>query len=262
MIRYYTRFITIGFGMFIICIAGCKTIYKADPKKSAVVRESLTPTDTIIRKQLNGVDFYAEGNIPVAWNLSLDFDKGFIFKTSEQNLIAGPVKSERETAIKADIYSTKTDAGMMKVIAYDDVCAGNTKTNISKKVEVRIDDKLYSGCGKYLFDFLLNDIWELELIDSKELTSSNYKKQLPKLEFDLEKNKMLGYDGCNNITADISVQGNHITFSPFSNTGSNCFTQKIFSDFLSNHTVDYYIKDDKLVLYLINDSKLTFKKVK
>lgn len=262
MIRCHTRFITICFSIFIICIAGCKTIYKGDPKKSATLRESLTPTDTIIRKQLNGIDFYAEGKTPVAWSVSLDFDKGFIFKTAAQNLIAAPVKSSRDAMIKADTYSSKTDAGMMNVIAYDETCAGNTKTTISRKVEVRIGDKLYSGCGKYLFDFLLNDIWELELIDSKELASSDYKKQSPRLEFDLEKNKMIGYDGCNNINADISIQGNHITFSTFSGTGSNCSTQKLFSDFLSNRTVDYYIKDDKLVLYLINDSKLTFKKVK
>ncbi|MFT3911334.1 MAG: META domain-containing protein [Ferruginibacter sp.] len=150
----------------------------------------------------------------------------------------------------------------MKIVVYAEPCASDAKSNTSRNVEVTVNNKRYSGCGSYLYDYLVNDVWELQYIDNRDPVSP--KKQLPRIEFDLQQNKMIGYDGCNNISSDIEIKGNHIKFSAFAGTKLSCpgnETEKIFSTMLSGHTVDYTIENRRLNIYLINDSKLTFTKV-
>ena len=247
--------------IFVYCflLAACKTTYKPGPAKSAGTAAAVIPPDSLIKKQHRGVDFFAEGSDPVSWTLELDLESGFTFKPlGSQQLIAGPVPATRLS--NADSYLSKTDSGSMTVLVYDEPCNSNDKS--SRKTEVTISNKRYIGCGKYLYDYQLNNIWVLQYIDNKEPEQTDYKK-LPRLEFAISKNKMTGYDGCNNIISAISVNGNHIKFSAFPTPGSGCSnntTAKLFATMLSDHTVDYSIENGRLVIYLINDSKLTFTK--
>jgi heat shock protein HslJ len=254
-----TRSTTISILICYCLLNACKTTYKPDPTKSAVTRANVMPPDSLIKKQQKGIDFYAEGNIPVSWTIELDLENGFTFNPSgSQQLIAGPVPVIRLS--NAESYLSKTDSGIMKLIVYDEPCSSNDKS--SRKTEVTINNKRYSGCGKYLYDYQLNNTWVLQYIDNREPEQSNYKK-LPRIEFDLTKNTMTGYDGCNNISSSITVNGNHIKFSAFPGLSSACSnntTAKIFATMLSDHTVDYNIENGRLIIYLINDSKLTFTK--
>lgn len=239
-------------------LTACKTTYPPEPSKPAVKTTTNIPPDSLIKKQHKGIDFLAEGNNPVLWTLELDLETGFTFKPlGGQQLIAGPVPANRLT--NADSYISKTDSGRLTLIVYDEPC---NIGKASRKTEVTINNKRYTGCGNYLYDYQLQNNWVLQYIDNKEPGQSNYKK-LPRLEFDLTKNTMTGYDGCNNISSSISVNGNHIKFAAFpgSKTGcSNNETAKIFATMLSDHTVDYNINNGRLIIYLINDSKLTFTK--
>ena len=249
--------------LILICcclLNACKTTYKAGDAKSAAASATVMPPDSLIRKQHEGIDFYGEGDEPVSWTLEMDLESGFTFKPSgSQQLIAGPVPVTRLSNPDADSYLSKTDSGVMKVVVYDHLCSSNKK---SRKVEVTINNKRYTGCGKYLYDYQLNNIWVLQYIDNKEPGQSDYKK-LPRLQFDLAKNTMIGYDGCNNITSSISVNGNHIKFNAFTGSKPGCSNNesaKLFATMLSDHTVDYNIENGRLIIYLINDSKLTFTK--
>lgn len=265
IIRYSKPLLSTG-NYIILTIVVCfslfscsKTIYKGDTKKSEAARIALTPTDTFIRNQLKGIDFSASGNDPVSWTLTLDLEKNFTFKPADgKTLITSPVTVVSQSG--TDTYTTKTDAGPMKVVVSNEQCITGSKEAISRKVAISINNKQYTGCGKYLYDFLLNDIWELEYINNKEPLASDYRKQLPRIEFNLQQSKMLGYDGCNDINSTITIQGNHISFAVIIGSTGNCTTSKLFIEKLSGRTVDYYIKDDKLVLYLIDDSKITFRK--
>ena len=249
--------------MLSLLFNACHSIYTADTKKSAVTRLAIRPADSIIQREGNGAEFFAYGSSPVKWTLEVDLDKGFFFKPADGRLlIASPVPVSKLAG--AEMYEAKTDLGPMKITVYKDVCATSLKDNkMSNKVEVTLPDKRYTGCGEYLYNYLLNDIWILESINSKALLSAAYKKQFPVMEFNLEKNKMFGYDGCSNINSDILVQGNHIKFSGFAGTTTSCRgneAARIFSTMLSNHTVDYYIKMGRLVMSLSDDSKLVFRK--
>ena len=258
------RLITVLIIFYCCLLNACsKKVYKGDPAKSAAIRQSVMPADTLTKKQRGGIDLYADGNNPVAWTLELDLEKGFTFKaTGNIPLIAGAVPPANSTNPDAETYLTKTDSGLMKIVVYTEPCVVSAKGKTSRKVEVTVNDRRYSGCGSYLYDYLVNDVWELQYIDNRDPAPS--KKQLPRMEFNLEQNKMNGYDGCNNISSDIEIKGNHIKFSAFAGTKLSCpgnETEKIFSTMLSGHTVDYTIENRRLTIYLINDSRLTFTKV-
>jgi heat shock protein HslJ len=249
--------------IYACALNACKTTSQANAKRSAQIQRSITPADSLIQKQNTGVDFLAEGNKPASWTLEMDFDKTFDFRSSDGTILNLPaVKAQRLPDMAAESYFINIQAGQMKVILYDKTCSREQDiVNPSKIVEVTISNKRYTGCGKYLYDHRISNKWVLEYINNVKLTTTDYPAGLPRVELDLSKNKMYGYDGCNNISSMIEVQGSRLRFSPFVATKIACENnkvEKIFSEMLSDHLVDYYIKDGKLILYLIDDSKLIF----
>jgi heat shock protein HslJ len=239
----------------------CKTTYKADPQKTAATRLAIAPADSLKKRQQQGIDFFAEGDAPVHWTLDLDLEKGFSFKPAdERQLIGPPVQATRATGTNADKYETTTDAGTMILVVYDEPCSGKQQDKRPpRRTEVTLNNKRYTGCGDYLYDEALNDIWTLETIGNKNPDAPV--RKLPWIEFNLEKNKMYGYDGCNNLSSDIKVEGNRIKFSVFAGTKTACpgnETEELFSSMLSGHIVDYYIANGRLTLILINETKLIF----
>ena len=238
-------------------LGACSTIYKADPKKTAATRIAITPPDSLIQLQQRGIDFFAMGNAPVYWTLELDLEKGFLFERADgRKLFTSPVPGTSITGTNAIVYEAKTDAGIMMLSIFDEPCNGKEK---GKKTEITLNNKRYTGCGNYLYDYTLNDIWILETIGNKNPDAPV--KELPWMEFNLEKNKMFGYDGCNKINTDIKVEGNRINFSPFSKTKMACpanETAQLFATMLSDHIVDYYIKNGRLTFILFNETKLIF----
>jgi heat shock protein HslJ len=246
--------------LFYCCMLhACKTSQHTNVAQPASTKTAIIPADSLIKKQESGIDFFATGNNPVSWILELDFESRFTFMPSgSQQLITVPSPATRQTNPGADLYLSQTDSGTMKVLVYDEPCS-NEK---SQQVTVTINNKYYTGCGKYLYDYRLNDVWVLQYIDNMEPEQQDYKK-LPRLQFDLSKKTMTGYDGCGSINSAITVNGNHIKFAAFANSKQSCSenkTTKLFTTMLSNHTVDYKIDNGRLFIYLINDSKLTFTK--
>ena len=262
--RHYIRKPRLAFALTSCCcflLGACSTTYKADPKKTAAIRLAITPPDSLIQLQQRGIDFFATGDVPVYWTIELDLEKGFSFEPADgRQLFASPVAGTSSAGTNAIVYETKTDEGIMKLAIFDEPCTGKEKDKKpQKKIEITLNNKRYTGCGNYLYDHAINDIWTLETIGNKNPDVPV--RELPWMEFNLEKNKVYGYNGCNKINADIKVEGNRIKFSPFSKTKMACpgnETEQLFSAMLSGHIVDYYIENGRLTLILPNETKLIF----
>ena len=243
----------------------CKTGSKTTIKNIVATQRNIMPSDSMIQKQKKGIDLFATGNDPATWSLELDFDKMISFRSADGiSLDVLPAFDKKEITAETEIYSMQTDAGPMSIVLFNAGCTGLPGgEQYSKKAEVTIKNKRYTGCGKYLFDHHLNDIWVLESANNILQSAADFSKGLPVLEFNLQINKMNGSDGCNNISSDIEIRGNRIKFSSFTGTGMGCNNnkvEKIFNEMLSNKLVDYYLENNKLVLYLEDDSKLIFKR--
>ena len=247
--------------LIMVLFSSCKTSSKTKIKNIIATQRSIMPADSIIQKQKKGTDIYAAGNDPVNWSLEMDFDKMISFSASDgTTLNVLPAFEKKEITAEIETYILKTDKGEVEIKIFNSICDAELS---AKKTAVNIQNKKYTGCGKYLYDHRLNDVWELESVNDKVQSVKDFNKGLPTLEFNLQTNKVSGSDGCNNIMSSIEVKGNRIKFAAFAGTKIACnnnSVEKIFNELLSNQLVDYYMENNKLVLYLGDDSKLNFKR--
>ena len=121
-------------------------------------------SESLQQKQLNGVDFFAKGNIPSSWTVEMDFGNSIRFKSlDEAPTNSSSVNSVDLPQIIAGSYTTKTTNGAMKIIIYREGCIDDVKgEKFNNKVVITVNDKRYTGCGQYLFDAALNGKWILK----------------------------------------------------------------------------------------------------
>ena len=102
----------------------------------------------------------------------------------------------------------------------------------------------------------------------EEMTGFNLKKEkldkgFPQFEFNLNESSFGGHAGCNDLSGDITVVGNKITFGNLTGTLMSCKNMKLEKaviQALNQKTITYSI--DKLKLTLVSGkTKMVFKKV-
>ncbi len=212
-----------------------------------------------------GVDFVATGNTPVNWKLIMDLDQNFEFISDDGNhFIATPVNPSNMKDVAGKSYTTNVTNGRMTINIYDQTCnqQGFGK-GMGKNVSVAVASQRYWGCGDFLSDNRLNNVWELDSIGNERQDAADYAKGLPYIQLDLNRKKLSGHDGCNNIAASFEVEGTRIRFAPFISTKMACkgkTAERIFGEYLGGSTVSYFLTGESLVLVLMNDSKLVFRK--
>jgi len=244
--------------------SGCKTggqhISKQEKQLAAPIL-----SESLLQKQLNGVDFFARGNTPASWTLEMDFGNLIRFKsldgTEVNSTAVQPINLPAENATS---YTSKATNGDINILLYEVACTDVLSgEKYNKKVVVTVNAKRYEGCGQYLFDATLNGKWILEKINNKTVAAADFANGLPVIALNMQAGKLTGHDGCNTIMGDFEVLGSKIKFKPLASTKIACpgnKTENEFTQLLSNHTVDYYFKDGQLFFYLPDDSIIIFKK--
>jgi hypothetical protein len=213
--------------------------------------------------QKKGIDFIAYGDNPVNWKLEMDFDYSFEFNAHDNEKVsAQPVSPVKNSSIET--YHAVSGKQQMDIYLFEEKCElNNNKNNFNKRVEIKIGQKIYKGCGNFLYNNKLNDFWILDFINNEQQFALNYPNGIPSLIFNLAKNKLHGFNGCGFFDCNIEVRGNRIQYYPFSSLNISCKENTaaiIMNDYISGQLVDYYFSDNKLVLYLNNDTRLIFRK--
>ncbi|WP_417443517.1 META domain-containing protein [Joostella sp.] len=254
-------------GLSLITFAACKEANKekeANSPKEEVTKETPMKTENTIPE---GVDFIATGENP-SWSLLIDFDKSMTFTSLDSpKKISTPVPEERiPQDVNAVNYSAETEAGTLQVTIFKKPCETNSdeafsyKVRISTKTKDMEDYKDFDGCGKYIGDYRLNDIWALETIDGNPVDKS---MKRPNLEFNLRTGKVFGFSGCNRINGTLVVEKDSLAIGELVSTRMACKNQNLESSFLSavnNKRFSY--KYENLILTLTSgDNELTFRKV-
>lgn len=243
----------------------CKSSSTAKTEKIVRQQLSVKPADSLLAKQKRGIDIYASGTNPAGWWLEMDFDKNIDFITKDGISIHTLTSfSKRETTSEKESFVSPTGLGPLEITLYETACTDKTfNSNNGRRIEITIQGKTYTGCGAYLFNNQLHDTWELEYVDNIIQKEADFQKGLPTLQFDLTNNSLKANDGCNNLRSTIEIKGSVIRFGVFSGTKMACRNSKVqeaFSNLLSDHLVNYRMENNKLVLYLYDDSRLTFKR--
>lgn len=221
-------------------------------------------------KFLNGVDFFARGNEP-NWTLEIDFEKSMSFVMFEGFKIITPA-AEGIKALDSDVtlYTAKTDSGELVITVIKDKCQDNMsgeyfpyKVRVEAKSSSDFSYNTFEGCGRFLYDMRLYDIYVME-----EMTGFNFKKEKlmkgrPQFEFNLTEMRFSGHAGCNQINGGITVIGNKINFGNLVGTLMACPNMKVeraVIEALNQKTVTYSI--DKMKLTIISGkTKMVLQKV-
>lgn len=248
----------------ILFIVGCSSTKKI-PAKLASKNNNVQQSSDLKNQLQNGVDFFAQGNQPSNWTLSINYDDTVRFTADDglalkfaYNQLKKDVNEERR------IFTVTLKSGNVKIEIKEKICTVTTIREVFKKeVTVVFNKTMYSGCGKFLADNNLEARWLLEKIGNTAIVPGEYNK-VPEFNINIVEGTVSGNDGCNSIRGKMEVQGKRIQFYRLLNTKMGCnkkSIEKIISAQINEKIISYYFKDGKLFLYLPDDSLLVFKKV-
>ena len=256
--------------------AACSNTKNATGSSKPSTTEELNAANAAKQLMQAGNDFYANGNSPVNWSMQIDFENKVSFTSDDGLALSFPANIlkqnygmakgsdgiSRPANTEVIIYSGRISAGDISIAMEDGTCTVPTIRKVfQKSVTVTINQKVYSGCGSYLSDEKLEGKWNLEKIGTTPITAADYNR-VPTFTFDLAKKRISGNDGCNSLGSSIDVQGSKIKFSGMLSTKMACLKGKniesIINTSISNKVADYYFKEGRLYLYLIDDTLLVF----
>lgn len=243
-------------------------------RKATIIKDTATSINIDLdqyRKQLEqGTDFIASGTEPF-WSIEINFDKTMHFKTIGGLDITTPAVAGVK-AMDADVtrFAAETKKGrlivqIMRLECTNSMSGKKSPYRVTVDAENRLDKdlKMYEGCGQYLYDYRLNDIWVLESVNNQKLVKSDFLKGLPRLELNIAQQKLVGYTGCNNINGAMEVQGKKLRFGYIISTKMACsnigFENKYLKS-LSNQTIPYFIETGRLHLQVNAKSTFIYRK--
>lgn len=219
-----------------------------------------------------GIDFTARGNEPF-WSLDIDFETGIRFTslTEITEFNSSKFAEEEIDRVGGTRYRAESEEGELVITIIEENCfdtMSGEKFSHSVDVEIKraIDDEFYKfkGCGNYLADYRLNDIWLMTEMTGVELVKDQLQKGLPVFEFHLKENRFTGHAGCNNLSGKIEVKGSTISFGSIAGTKMMCPNMSVENaviNVLAGNTLKYKI--EKLHLTLTNNDgiKMVFRKI-
>lgn len=231
-------------------------------KKKISSKRKISFNDSVLTKsQLKGIDFVASGNQPQQWNIEIDFDNECYFINERGLKIKAKPKASYISDVTKEIYTAITGNNQIEVTVFKEKCSKKNNKQFNTSVtKVTYAGVTYQGCGHFLFDEKLHQTWVLHFIDNEQQFALNYTKGIPYFKIDLIKNKITGFDGWNKISSNIELKGNRILFGQLNKNPVNTIqSAALINGFISNHLVDYFFRENKLVFQLANDTRLTFK---
>jgi uncharacterized membrane protein len=213
----------------------------------------------MLKKLDRGIDFYAVGNEP-SWSLDIDFDTGMWFKslTELSEMRTPPAREHKAEDADATRFSAQTEDGLLIAEFLRQRCRDTMSGEIFP-FRVRVDVKPreaagytgFEGCGRYVVDYRLNDLWVVTRFGDRALERQDFAGGLPSLEFHLGSSRIVGSTGCNRISGRLQARGDTVTLGPLSTTRRACPNMAFEQQFLAaiaDKTLRYRIHNGELVL--------------
>jgi len=220
----------------------------------------------LIAKNQKGIDFYAAGNEPF-WSLDMDFEKGFHFNNLDGLEFNVPVVKP-DKAMDANVirYRSVTESGEIIIQLNQTECSdtmSGQKFGYAVTVDVKTnkdaDYKTYKGCGDYVPDFRLHDIWAITEVDGIKVVPENFKGETPRLEIKTSEERVFGHDGCNSFNGSVKTEAGKIIFGNLASTMMACFENTDISSkigiILSGSSLNYTIENN-LLIFTKNGKKI------
>jgi len=251
----------------IIFFISCKTNVPA-PK----VAETTEPTSAYQQQMENlerGIYFRGNGHEP-DWNLKIS-EKTVEFtslKSGYEALSGSHVEPLRAMDANVKMYRIKTVAGLMIIQIMQQECTDTMtggKSLYSVRIEIVKDNNsvFFNGCGNYITDSRLHDIWVLEKLNGVKVNTADFTKKIPNLEINSSTNKFMGFAGCNSMSGSIFFERRLLRFTNTITTRMFCGENNKENEFLKalESVISYKVENLRLTLTNPSGEVLVFKKV-
>lgn len=124
--------------------------------------------------------------------------------------------------------------------------------------------KRFEGCGAYIPNYTLHDIWAITEVEGIALNPSDFNEKYPQLELNTTTGTVLGNDGCNSFRGAFEIRNKEIVFGHLAATMMACpnmdSSVKI-TNAIANKSVSYRIENNHLIFMENGKPSLKFKKV-
>ena len=189
---------------------------------------------------------------------------------SESELKAPHVEPIRAMDTNTKLYRLNTEKGEMDITISLQNCSDGMsdqkhdyKVTINMKGNSTKENVNYSGCGNYIVDYRLFDLWLLEEIDGKKVSLDDFNKEMPSIEINSSEKKFFGQGGCNRISGNIFQERELLRFTNIISTRMACGEINKENSFLNalQNSTGYKIKNNRLYLTNSDGVKVVFKKI-
>ncbi len=231
-------------------------------------KENTTPKETVSENP-DLVYFKAIGAEPF-WGVEIS-NNTIKYTTPEdpEGILFPATKPVRVMDANIKTYQSKSKAGEIKVtIAYGKCSDGMSDMDHDYSVTVALkkagekEFKDLRGCGNYIVDYRLHDIWVLEEMEGKKIGDSDFNKR-PSLEIKAKEATFGGVAGCNRMFGKLFSERELLRFTNVGLTRMACDKMANEAKFVKalESSTAYEIKNNRLYLSNPDGLKLVFKKV-
>ena len=214
------------------------------------------------------VFFKASGNEPF-WGLAIS-ENSIKITTMEDSVTVAyqlPLSIKDSNAKRYNIVNAEFDLNIEITHSecLDDMSGDKSPYSVSidyKRKGVLTTQKM-KGCGKYITDYRLHDIWALEILNGKKVEISSFQTEIPSIEIDAAANSFMGFAGCNHITGQLLFEKDILNFTKIISTMMHCGDNNKEKEFLSalSKVTKYKIENNRLILSDDSKELLIFLKV-
>ena len=250
--------------VLLLCVLAAVTLScKSVAVKNSNMKETTSKT-TSDEEDLT-VYFKATGNEPF-WGLKIGKDKT-VFTSLIEGMESISFKSvEPIRAMDANVKMYRLNNG--KTSATVTIQQFDCQDSMSGEkspytVKVEINGKNLNGCGKYITDYRLHDIWVLEELNGKKVSLTDFQREFPRIEIHAAENRFMGFGGCNSISGSIFYEKDLLRFSNMISTLMACAPGNKEDEFTKalQSTTTYTVGNNRLTLSNPSGKLLVFKKV-
>lgn len=255
------------FGILLTTVLSCKNI-------SVPITESPKSNTPTVNNNLDKISspeiiyFKSSGTEPF-WSLTISNDK-IVLKTIEDSLVTPHAEPILAMDANVKLYRVKTEMGQLNIQISQQNCV-NEMSGIAFPYAVAVEYKKntnsefekWKGCGQYITDYRLHDIWVLEELNGKKNPKEDFSKELPLLEIYASENRFMGFAGCNQMNGALFFEKGKLRFTNVVTTKMMCEPANKETEFLTalQSSNTYKIENNQLILSNPSGVKIKLKKI-
>lgn len=208
--------------------------------------------------------FTAEGK---GWTLSIS-DRRIAFNSDKSGFTSFNAPSTKPIPVMdANIknYRSQPEAGIIDVKIAQGKCTDTTSAyTVTVRIKRGIDKDFteFQGCGDYILDYRLHDIWVLSSMYKEPVSEEQFREELPSIEINASEKSIFGFGGCNQIRGQLFTEDELLRFINIAQTRMLCAPpnkEDVFIKALKS-TTQYEINNNMLILSNPDQETLRFKK--